>query len=313
MGLKKYTVLAVDDEFHILRLIEFVLNKAGYRCIVASSGREALKIIEQGPPDLMVLDINMPDISGLEVCEQIKKNIFLSRIPVLMLTARSSVEERVHGLDIGADDYLCKPFDNRELTARVHALIRHTVREADRNPTTNLPGNAAVEREITRRIEKREPFGICYPDLDNFKPYSDTYGFDAANKVIQMTGRIIAGVVMLEGSEEDFIGHIGGDDFLVITETERMEVICQKVIHEFDEKIRFHYQARHLEEAGFVAKDRSGVEKKFPIMTISIAVVMNQENAFNTLSEIGQKVAQVKKKVKSMEGSQYTLYPVHPM
>jgi len=308
MVIKKYKVLAVDDEENVIRLVNFVLNRSGYDCITTSSGLDALKLIEQGPPDLLILDSNMPEITGLEICDRIKKNIFLSRIPILMLSGKASVEDRVHGLDAGADDYLCKPFDNRELVARVQALIRHTVREADRNPTTNLPGNAAVEREILRRLEQEEPFAICYPDLDNFKAYADTYGFDSANKVIQMAGRIIAGVVILEGGEGDFIGHIGGDDFLVITRPERAEVISQKIIREFDEKIRSHYQPKHLERGGFTAADRSGKKKKFPIMTISIAVVINEKKSFQNLSEIGHKVAQVKKKVKSMEGSHYKIY-----
>ncbi len=308
MGVKKYKVLAVDDEIPILRLIKVVMEKGGYECMIASSGQEALKMIEQGPPDLMILDINMPGINGIEVCDQVKKNIFLSRIPILMLTARTSVEDRVYGLDAGADDYLCKPFDNRELVARVQALIRHTVREADRNPTTDLPGNAAVEREILRRLERKEPFGICYPDLDDFKAYSDTYGFDAANKVIQMTGRIVAAVVMLEGDKEDFIGHIGGDDFLLITKPEHVENICKKIIREFDEKIPSHYETKHLEQGGFVASDRSGNNRTFPIMSISIAVVIDERQSFKNLSEIGQKVAQMKKQVKSVEGSYYKIY-----
>ncbi len=308
MSMKKYKVLAVDDEANIRRLIHFVMTKAGYECTVVESGRQVLKVIEQGPPDLMILDINMPEIDGIEICEQIKRNIFLSRIPILMLTGRTSVSDRVDGLNAGADDYLCKPFDNRELVARVRALIRHTVREADRNPTTNLPGNAAVERELLRRIEMGEPYGVCYPDLDNFKAYSDTYGFDAANKVIQTTGRILAGVVMLEGDEEDFIGHIGGDDFILITRPERVEGICQKVIREFDEKIPSFYETRHLAQKGFVAKDRDGVKKKFPIMTISIAVVIDEHRRFQILSEIGKKVAQVKKEVKKLPGSYYRIY-----
>ncbi len=308
MTIKKYRILIVDDEVNILNAIRHILVREGFECTATSSGRKALEIVEQSPPDLMILDINMPDIDGIEICEQVKKNIFLSHIPVLMLTGRTSVEDRVYGLDSGADDYLCKPFDNRELVARIRALIRHTVREADRNPTTNLPGNAAVERELTQRLEKGEVFAVCYPDLDNFKAYSDTYGFDAANKVIQMTGRIIAGVVMLEGEEEDFIGHIGGDDFLLITRPERTEDICRKIVREFDEKIPSFYESRHLEQGGFVGKDRAGETKKFPIMSISIAVVIDDQQRFSNLSEIGKIVAKVKKEVKQLEGSQYRIY-----
>ncbi len=308
MTIKKYRILIVDDERNILHAIRHILIREGFDCAVTPSGREALEIVEKNPPDLMILDINMPDLDGIEICEQVKKNIFLSHIPILMLTGRTRVEDRVIGLDSGADDYLCKPFDNRELTARIRALIRHTVREADRNPTTNLPGNAAVERELAQRIEKRETFAVCYPDLDNFKAYSDAYGFDAANKVIQLTGRIIVGVVMLEGHEEDFIGHIGGDDFLLVTRPERAEDICRKIVREFDEKIPSFYETRHLAQGGFVGKDRAGKTKKFPIMSISIAVVIDEQHHFHNLSEIGKLVAKVKKEVKALAGSQYQIY-----
>jgi PleD family two-component response regulator len=307
VNLKQCNILVVDDEVNIVHIIQQVLHREGFACSAAMSGREALEIVEKDPPDLMVLDINMPDLNGIEICEQVKKNIFLSHIPILMLTGRTSIEDRVFGLDSGADDYLCKPFDNREMVARIRALIRHTLRESDRNPTTNLPGNAAVERELLRRIANGEPFGICYPDLDNFKAYSDSYGFDAANKVIQMTGRILAGVVMLEGSEEDFIGHIGGDDFLLITQPDRAENICQKIVREFDEKIPSLYDAHHLAQGGFVGKDRKGEMRKFPIMTISIAVVIDEKHRFSNLSEVGKIVAKVKKDVKKLEGSQYKI------
>ncbi|NOY54224.1 MAG: response regulator [Deltaproteobacteria bacterium] len=307
MTIRKYRILIVDDERNILHAIQHILVREGFDCTATPSGRKALEIVEKNPPDLMILDVNMPEINGIEICEQVKKNLFLSHIPILMLTGRTRIEDRVTGLDSGADDYLCKPFDNRELVARIRALIRHTVREADRNPTTNLPGNAAVERELAHRIEQGEGFAVCYPDLDNFKAYSDTYGFDAANKVIQLTGRIIAGVVMLEGDEEDFIGHIGGDDFLLVTRPGRAEDICRKIVREFDEKIPSFYETRHLAQGGFVGKDRAGEMKKFPIMSISIAVVIDEQGHFHNLSEIGKLVAKVKKEVKQLAGSQYRI------
>ena len=308
MESRRYRVLAVDDEPAILRLLSFVLDKAGYACEVTDSGAEALRRIEAGPPpDLLVLDVNMPDMDGLTLCRRIKKNLFLSRIPVLLLTARTRVEDRVEGLETGADDYLCKPFDNRELVARVHALIRHTVREADRNPTTDLPGNAAVERELQARLDRGEPLAVCYPDLDDFKAYSDTYGFDAANKVIRMTGRIVAGVVMLEGERDDFVGHIGGDDFIVLTAPERAEGICRKIVREFDEKIPAYYRPAHRADRGFVARDREGRRRKFPLMSISIAVVVDTRRAVRSLSEIGLRVARVKKRAKELAGSGYVI------
>jgi DNA-binding response OmpR family regulator len=298
-------VLIVDDNPGIREVLSAGFKYMGYECILAEDGEDALEKLKMYTPDLVILDIMMPKIDGFQVCRMIKKNIFLSKIPVIVLTAKNSIEDRIYGLDEGADDYIGKPFDLKELLARARSLIRRTRLVMDRDPSTNLPGAAAVEREIQSRIESKTSYAVCYMDLDNFKAYADNYGFNMANKVIQMTARVIAGTVMLEGNEDDFVGHIGGDDFIVISTPEKFEIICQRVIKEFDEKILSYYYPEHLQKGSFRGVDREGIERDFPITTISIAVVLSDYKEFTSPSEIGQIIAEVKKTAKRIKGSNY--------
>jgi len=298
-------ILIVDDNPGIREVVCAGFKHVGYECILAEDGEEALEKLKTHTPDLVILDVMMPKIDGFQICRMIKKNIFLSKIPVIMLTAKNSIEDRIYGLDEGADDYIGKPFDLKELLARARSLIRRTKLVMDRDPSTNLPGAAAVEREIQARIEGKTNYAVCYMDLDNFKAYADNYGFNMANKVIQMTARVIAGTVMLEGNEDDFVGHIGGDDFIVVSTPEKFEAICQRAIKEFDEKILSYYSPEHLRKGTFRGVDREGVEREFPITTISIAVVLGDYKEFTSPSEIGQVIAEVKKIAKRIKGSNY--------
>ena len=172
-------------------MVREILASAGHDVHLAPDGASALAAIQAREPELMVLDLVMPGMSGIEVCRAVKLNPFTARIPVLMLTARGDVEHKVEAFEAGADDYLAKPFDPRELRARIVALLRLVRREGDRNPTSGLPGGQAIEDEIARRAKLRERFAICYIDLDNFKPFADTFGFTIADVVIRDMGHAI--------------------------------------------------------------------------------------------------------------------------
>jgi len=170
-------LLVVEDNEDMRLMVREVLISAGHEVDTAPNGARALEAIEQREPDLLILDLIMPGMSGIEVCRLVKRNPFQARIPVLMLTARGDVDHKVAGFEAGADDYLAKPFDPRELRARVVALLRLVRREGDRNPTSGLPGGQAIEDEIQRRVTLGQTFALCYFDLDNFKAFADSFGF----------------------------------------------------------------------------------------------------------------------------------------
>ena len=187
-------VLCVDDNEDMRLMVREVLQSAGHETDLAADGLSALASIQEREPDLLVLDLVMPGMSGLDVCRAVKLNPFTARIPILMLTAQGDIKHKVAAFEAGADDYLAKPFDPRELRARIVALLRIVRREGDRNPTSGLPGGKAIEEEIERRAEAGDSFAICYIDLDNFKPFADTFGFSIADMVIRDMGQAIHGL-----------------------------------------------------------------------------------------------------------------------
>lgn len=296
-------ILVVDDEPDTLEIIKIGLEFRNYRVVTAVNGEEALEKISSEMPDLVVLDVMMPKIDGLEVCKRTKANFFTSQIPIILLTARGQVEDKVHGLSLGADDYLAKPFDMRELAARVEMILRRTQLSLEASPLTGLPGNVAIQREIDRRIKSGELFAVCYMDLDNFKAYNDRYGHSAGDKVIKATADIITRVVKVEGEEEDFVGHVGGDDFLVITSPRRSESISMEVIDKFDDQIGEFYRPRDRKKGYIQSFDRRGNLQKFPLMSISISIVTNEQRKIKHHGKIAQIAAELKKYAKTFEGS----------
>src|SRR5919202_2880046 len=215
------------------RMVRDVLTAVGHEVAVAVDGPSALEAVAEREPDLLILDLNMPGLTGIEVCRRVKQNPFTARIPVLMLTALGSVDRKVEGFEAGADDYLPKPFDPRELRARVTAMLRLVRREADRNPTSGLPGGRAIEEEIAVRVARRRRFAVCYLDLDNFKAFADTFGFTLCDQVIRDMGGALRAATAATGGPGDFVGHIGGDDFIIVTADDKGELVAAESARRF--------------------------------------------------------------------------------
>ena len=296
-------VLVADDDENLRALISETLPKHRYEVYQAADGRQALDIIQGLKPDIVILDIMMPGIDGLEICRSVRENAQTRHIPVIMLTARAQLGDKLKGIECGADDYITKPFDPMELQARVEMHLRRYFRESDMSPVTQLPGSRAIEKALSSRIEEGRKFAVCYIDLDDFKAYNDQYGFYAGSEVIKMTGDLLAQTLAEHGGEEDFLGHVGGDDFMILTSIDRAEPLCAVIIERFDEKIRDHYQAEDLDAAYIVSTDRRGRTMRFPIMTVSISVVHNEQRRLTDPEQIGRIAAELKKYAKDLEGS----------
>lgn len=298
-------ILAVDDEPDILRLTQFLLESWGYEVSTASSGKEAVEQAQVVEPDLILMDVNMEEMNGFEACEKIKSDFATSFIPVIMLTSQDQVQNKVHGLGKGADDYVIKTVDPLELQARIEMVIRRTQEQSGANPLTRLPGNLALEREIKKRLDTGEPFSVCYADLDNFKAYNDKYGYEAGDKVIFHTAQILMAAVRAVGENDDFVGHIGGDDFVIVTTPERDNVIAKNVAEEFDRTIVDFYDDDDLERKGIQIENRAGDLEDFPIMSITLAVVSGAREDFESTHVIAERAAELKKYLKKFEGSNF--------
>jgi len=296
-------ILVVDDDLNLRKIISTNLELAGYDVTAAANGEEALTALEQLQPDLVILDVMMPAMDGYEVARRIRSHPVNARVPIIMLTAKSEVEDKISGFDAGADDYITKPFGPQELLARVKAKIRRVQVDSSLSPLTRLPGNLAIEAELRRRLESNELFAVLYEDLDHFKAFNDVYGFTHGDEAIQMLASITVDVVRRRETVRDFVGHIGGDDFLAVTEPDRAEEIARHVIDDFDREIRTLYNEKDLRQGYIETRDRRGTLNRFPIMTLSIAIVSNAQREFLNYAQIGEATAELKRYAKSIAGS----------
>jgi diguanylate cyclase (GGDEF)-like protein len=300
-------VLVVDDDRNLRKIISTNLELAGFTVESAADGQEALEVIEQAQPDLVLLDLMMPHMDGYDVARKIRghPNPSVANVPIIILTAKGETEDKLRGFEAGADDYITKPFGPQELLARVRAKIRRVEVDSSLSPLTRLPGNLAIENELRRRIDSGEPFAVIYLDLDHFKAFNDVYGFTHGDEAIQMLARITVDVVRRRGSTSDFIGHIGGDDFIVVTQDDRVEEIAKEIIAEFDKDIRNLYSAKDLRAGYIETRDRRGALNRFPIMTLSMALVSNDRSQLTNYAQVGEAAAELKRYAKSIAGSVY--------
>lgn len=306
-------LLFADDNEDMRLMLRDLFRSVGHEVALAADGAAALQAIEQREPDLVILDHSMPQLTGIDVCKRMKANPFTARIPVLMLTAQGGMESKIEGFAAGADDYLAKPFDPRELRARVNALLRLVQREGDRNPTSGLPGGRGIDREIGRRIERRESFAVCYFDLDNFKPFADTYGFAIADEIIRGVGAALRNVLALgnggasgNGPSTEFVGHIGGDDFIVICPPERAEAIAAMSAARCRDAFSAVVGPEAMQRGSFRGVDREGNVREFPLASISAAIVMVRPDAWVNLAHLGMRAADAKRRAKQRgPGSTY--------
>ena len=194
---------------------------------------------------------------------------------------------------------------DRELQEMMLKIKDSQLRYLDASPLTRLPGNLAIEQVLKGKMERGENFALCYVDLDDFKAFNDKYGYAKGSDVIKMTGEALHYAKDEYADQQDFVGHIGGDDFVLITSPEIVENVCQAILNEFDRLIPDYYQAEDRAKGFIEGTDRYGVKRRFPIMSISIAVVSDVKRTFNSPVEIAKVATEIKDYVKSLPGSNY--------
>ena len=296
---EQIAILLIDDEDDFLFMTSKSLEQSGFLVRTAEGGEKGLQMMRDKLPDLVLLDLNMPEPDGHQVCDIIKNNPAMRHIPVIILTASDDISDKLKGLDGGADDYVTKYTDQRELEARVRSVVRRLRQNLDSNPLTHLPGNNVIQSNIMEKVQQNTNFAIAYTDLDNFKAYNDKYGFKLGDDVILFTAQILKDSC----DENDFVGHIGGDDFVIITSPEKINEITQRIVDKIDAGIIEFYDDYDRNTGYIEMKNRQGELQKFPFVSISIAVTTNLHRDFANFGEIVKVVTELKKFAKQKEGS----------
>ncbi len=298
-------ILLIDDSDFFAKCIKDVLETANYIVIHANKGEDGLRMVRAEKPDLVLLDVVMPDMDGFEVCRILRDSESNNLMPIIMLTSQDNQDDKLIGLELGADDYITKPFNNRELLSRVKNTLKRIQRNRGANPLTGLAGNLQIQAEINSRIENDTPFAVVYVDLDNFKAYNDVYGFAKGDIAIKMTADILTDEIHENGGPDDFVGHIGGDDFVLITKPENAEEISAGVVELFDKRIKELYSKDDIERGYIANLNRFGASIEYPIMSISLAIVTNERRLYQNHLQVAETAAELKKKAKLLPGSNF--------
>lgn len=307
LDIEKPKVLLVDDQIELLVLIKEAIEKAGFLVMTGVDGNEALEKTYQFNPDVIILDYDIPGKNGIEVATILKNNPLYSHIPIIIVTAKSDKQTKIKGLLMGIDDYITKPVDTDELIARLRMIVKRNKQVLDSNPLSKLPGNPSIQARIEKAIEKGEKFAVLYIDLNNFKAYNDVYGFEAGDNVIKTLANILINTVMPTQNSNDFIGHIGGDDFIVITSFEKAEELAKKIINNFNQIVPSFYNEEDRKRGFIVTRDRQGRITNFPLMGIAIGIVHNQYKKIKSYAEVSHIGSELKKAAKASQTSSYII------
>ncbi|NJN17693.1 MAG: response regulator [Oscillochloris sp.] len=303
MSDSRTTILIADDDPAIQRLLTILLGDEGYTVIVADNGVDLIQLAQSHLPDLILIDVMMPLLDGYEAVRQLRADTRTAHTPMLILTAHADAHAVVNGFESGADDFVSKPFQSDELLARIRRLLRRATQRPVRSPLTGLAGNILLTEEIGYRLRRAEPFVVLYVDLNHFKVFNDTYGFARGDRMIRMLANVITGAVATAAGERDFIGHIGGDDFAVITDEERLQQICRTIIRDFDLRAPDLYDPEDRTRGYVEGHDREGNARRFGILSVAIGGIRAVNGQFPGPDDVGRAAAAMKQRAKAFATS----------
>jgi PleD family two-component response regulator len=287
----KSRLLVVEDDIDIGNMLKIYFSGMDFDVDVAVRGSDALEKTKQALPHLIVLDIMLPDIDGYEVCRNLRTNMRTSHIPVIFLTPKDERSHKLQGLELAADDYITKPFDIEELKLRVQGAIKRAERESLTDPRSGLPAGRLIEEQL-RRIIREKGWALIDARVNHFEPFKDVYGFVASDDVLRFTAMMIGEVVDELGTATDFIGHAGGDNFIIITTSEKASAIRNRIKERFNEEVLTHYNFMDRQQGFVQAPASDGTTTRVSFMTISIGVVSPDEHSFADIREITELAAE---------------------
>lgn len=281
-------ILVVEDDFDISNMLRIYFTGQGYIVDVAARGGDALAICRRQLPDLIVLDIMLPDMDGYTVCRELRTTTRTGHVPIIFLTQKDERSDRIAGLELGADDYITKPFDIEELKLRVKSAIRVYQRMNMTDPRTGLPSGRLIEEQL-RKLMRMPNWTLILAGIDHFAPFNDVYGFVAGDEVMRFTMLLINEMVDEMGTVDDFVGHPSSDSFLIITMSKDVQPMIDKLRQRFNTSIKTHYNFMDSEQGGIYIGD-----ELVPLMHLSIGVINSATQRFADIREVTEAAAEMR-------------------
>ena len=301
-------ILVVDDDRDVCRSIEVILRLEGYDVRVAHGGEEAVAEATKVHPDLVLVDMMMPGMDGNEVTKRLRHDPRTASASIIMLTARALPADKVLGLTAGCDDYIVKPYEPTELVARVQSALRRSRQMREISPLTGLPGNFQITHQLEGLVGGNSPpFAVLYADLDDFKAYNDHYGFMRGDEAIRASGRLLTEALARVTTEPPFAGHIGGDDFVLITGADKAEPLAQDIVRNFDAMAPSLYDEEDRQRGFIEVADRRGVLHHYGFLSVSVGVASSAVRPIASQWEASAIASEMKAVAKRKMGSSYEI------
>ena len=300
-------IVVADDDAQICDLLYHRLSMEGFDVRVAGDGEEALRMILEFEPHAVVLDVMMPRVDGFEVCRRLRSQTRTRQLCVVLLTARADSGAKLTGLRAGADEYITKPFDPDEVVERIKISLSRSREMTSLSPLTGLPGNQRIESVLTTVVHRAEPFALLHADLDNFKAFNDHYGVVRGDAAIRALSSTILAAVERGGDPEVFVGHVGGDDFVVVMRPEGAELMAQRIVDGWDRQVADLYDPADAARGGIAMPDRRGRMRFFPLMSLSIGITTNEKRPIGSAIEAADLAAEMKELAKRDESSSWAV------
>jgi DNA-binding response OmpR family regulator len=237
---EKPVILIVEDDLDVADMLNAYFRVQGYEVQTVNWGEDAVRACSANPPDLVILDIRLPDIDGYEVATRLRSNRRTKEIPIIFLTEKRSRSDRLQGLELGADDYITKPFDVQELRLRVRNSLRRSSEGTLTNPITNLPEGLLVEERLTECLT-HEGWVMMLISVEHLESFRDDYGFVASDDVLRAISLMIHNAVREVGSPSDFIGMYSPTQFVVVTTPAIVPALNERVVSRLDQAVDYFY------------------------------------------------------------------------
>jgi PleD family two-component response regulator len=288
-------LMIVDDEPDIVSMLQIYFDRKQYGVTITSRGEEAVKKAIENPPNLIILDILLPDIDGYEVCRRLRQNFRTKFIPVIFLSQKNDRKDRLHGLELGADDYITKPFDIEELQLRIQNALNRAERESFTDAQSGLPSVRIIE-DYLRQVIKTDGWTFMEIQIENFQPFKEKYGFLAASDVLWFMAMSMQEACRNAGSMDDFIGHTGSENFVLITKENTAESVRNNLVERFNKDILTYYNFTDRDQ-GYILLEKKEGNEQYGLMKLSIGMVSPSQYHFSDIREITEIAAEERKKV----------------
>lgn len=295
-------ILVIEDDPTIRLMLRRAFDDVA-EVIIAEDGASGLEKIGRNRPDFVITDLSLPVMDGLTLITSARRTFIGACIPMLVLTGNDDESVLLDCFRQGADDFMVKPFSISELRTRVSSIYLRQKVARDMNPLTRLPGNLVIKRELAMRLKAGEPFAVAYVDLDYFKPFNDSKGFDLGDRAILLLAEILRGYASQQKVGDVFVGHVGGDDFVLIHPPEGLTRMGATIHSRWKEAIFELYTREELMRGVVDVIDRQGQPMTVPLLSISIGVLTSRRDGLDDLRKIAQVAAEVKKMAKAIPGN----------